>query len=74
MAVEFFTKLFNSALIFQRRQIADFIVLKTQLLQPLRLKQLQRQFRQPAVAGVEAGGFGYFVSGDELEGEGGHGF
>ena len=30
--------------------------------------------KKPAVAEVEAGGFGYFVFGDELAGEGGHGF
>jgi len=32
------------------------------------------QFRQPPVSEVGAGGFGFFVFGDETEGEGGHGF
>ena len=41
--------------------------------QLLQLEQPHWQGGQPAVAEVEAGGFGFFVFGDEAEGEGGHG-
>jgi hypothetical protein len=88
MAVEFFTKLFNSALIFQRRQILagrEVITIcdkpENSVLPCLakiigqfsnRLENRVLPIKKPAVPEVESGGFGFFVFGDEAAGEGGH--
>jgi len=90
MAVEFFTKLFNSALIFQRRQILAGREVITICDKPENsvlpcLAKITGQFsnrlgnrvlpvKKPTVTEAGAGGFGFFVFGDEAAGEGGHGF